>query len=404
MNIYIIIQYILVIAGGGLVAYQLLLSIFALFAKTSTSFTAERNRKFVIVIPAHNEEQVIAKTLYSLFGMVYQRNLYDLVVVADNCTDNTAKIARKLGAKVLERTNDEKRGKGYALRWGFDQILEWEENYEAVVVLDSDSLISGNFLEVMNYYLEKGSKVIQSSDLVIPQPGAWSSESIRIGFLLYNYVKPMGRKLLGFDMGLRGNGMCFSADILKEHPWKAWSLTEDVEYGLSLLMKGIKIDFAPEANIWAQMPVKAENAESQRTRWEMGRYPIIKKYAPGLLKRFITKASFKYFDAFIELITPPLVNLLLFVVSMLVLNFSLWLFGLLPLTFSWIWLAITMMGVLYLFVGLIAAGADKQMYKSIFYIPLYVLWKLKVYVIAGAKGKDQNWVRTTRESEENRIS
>ncbi|MEX2363529.1 MAG: glycosyltransferase, partial [Balneolaceae bacterium] len=256
----------------------------------------------------------------------------------------------------------------------------------------------GNYLEVMNYYLENGSRVIQSSDLVLPQPGAWSSESIRIGFLLYNYVKPMGRKVLGFNMGLRGNGMCFAPEILREHPWQAWSLTEDVEYGLSLLLKGINIDFAPEANLWAQMPINAKNAESQRTRWELGRFPVISKYAPKLIRGFFTRKSLKNIDTFIDLITPPLVNLLLFVVAMLVLNFGLWLTGIIPLTFAWIWLGVTIMGLLHLFIGLLAAGADWQMYKSVLYIPVYVFWKLKVYITTWIKGSEKHWVRTTRDA------
>lgn len=398
MIIYEVIQYVLIALGGGLLGYQMLLSFLALKGKEISDFGTERQRKFVIVIPAHNEEKVIAKTLYSLFGLVYPKNLYQLVVVADNCTDNTARIARKLGAKVLERTHKYKRGKGFALRWAFDQILDWEENYEGIIVLDSDSLISGNYLEVMNYYLEKGSKVIQSSDLVLPQPGVWSSESIRIGFLLYNYVKPMGRKLLGFDMGLRGNGMCFSPEVLRKHPWQAWSLTEDVEYGLSLLLEGYNIDFAPEATLWAQMPVKAKNAESQRTRWEMGRYPIIKKYVPKLVKSFFKKRSFRFLDTFVDLITPPLVNLLLLVLVMIGLNLVLWLGGFIPVTFTLIWLSIALMGILHLFVGLFAAGADKQMYKSIFYIPVYVFWKMKIYFTTWLKGQERQWIRTTRDA------
>lgn len=400
MIIYEILQYILIATGGGFIVCQLLLSLFAFGSKEVQDFETKTNRRFVLVIPAHNEEEVISKTLYSLFGLIYPVNLYDIVVVADNCTDKTAQISRNLGAAVLERHNENKRGKGYALSWAFDQILEWDKNYEGYIVLDADSLISGNFLEVMNYYLENGSQVIQSSDLVLPQPNAWSSESTRIGFLLYNYVKPMGRKALGFDMGLRGNGMCFSADILRKYPWQAWSLTEDLEYGLYLMLNGVRIDFAPEANIWAQMPGQAKNAENQRTRWEMGRYPLIKKYAPQLLKNFFTKASFKYLDTFLELITPPLVNLLLFIVFMFLMNISLLFFGLNTFTFAAIWLGLIVLGGLHLLLGMIAAGADKQMYKSILYIPVYVFWKLKVYASAFIKGRNRQWIRTTRETAE----
>jgi cellulose synthase/poly-beta-1,6-N-acetylglucosamine synthase-like glycosyltransferase len=398
MIIFKIIEYFLIVIGGGLIGYQFVLSLLSLGARDIKDFKTKQTRKFVIVIPAHNEEEVLARTLYSLFAVIYPRNLYEVVVVADNCTDRTADIALDLGTIVLERLNRTQQGKGYALRWAFDQILEWDEDFDAVIVLDSDSLISGNFLEVMNYYLENGNKVIQSSDLVLPQPGVQSSETTRIGFLLVNYVKPLGRRVLGLDIGLRGNGMCFAADVLRNYPWQAWSLTEDLEYGLHLKLEGIRITFAPEANIWAQMPAKAEHAESQRARWEMGRYPVIKKYAGKFLNRFFRKGSFRYFDTFIELITPPLVNLLFFAVLMVIFSLILWAFGALPPLFIWIWLGFVGLGGLYLFTGMIAAGADKKMYKAVLYIPWYVFWKLKVYATKFINGIDKQWIRTTRNS------
>ncbi|MEX2573336.1 MAG: glycosyltransferase family 2 protein [Balneolaceae bacterium] len=368
-------------------------------AVKTNNFDTRDSRRFAIIVPAHNEEKIIAKTIYSLFSLVYSKKLYDLFIIADNCTDNTAKVARNLGATVLERSNEQEKGKGYALRWAFDQIIDSPRNYDAVVVFDSDSLVSGNYLDVMNYYIEQGSEVIQSNDLVLPQPGAWSIEATRIGFLLYNYVKPMGRKVLGFNMGLRGNGMCFSTELLRKIPWQAWSLTEDVEYGLILMLKGIRIDFAPEANVWAQMPVNSENAESQRTRWEMGRYEVMRKYAPKFFTAAIREKSLKYLDVLIDLVTPPYVNIMLMVSLLCLINLALWLLGVLSLHYFLIWAGLALLGVIHLFSALFAAGADKDLYKSLFYIPVYVLWKIKVYVKVLISGREVDWVRTTRDSE-----
>jgi cellulose synthase/poly-beta-1,6-N-acetylglucosamine synthase-like glycosyltransferase len=366
--------------------------------KRIKNFTTQKNRKFAILVPAYNEEKVISKTLYSLFSIIYPRRLYDLFVIADNCTDNTAKIAKNLGAIVLERENPVQRGKGYALRWGFDQILSSEKKYDAIVVFDSDSLISGNFLEVMNYYLEEGKEVIQSSDLVIPQPGVWSSEMIRIGFLLYNYVKPLGRKALGLQMGLRGNGMCFSTDHLKKHPWEAWSRTEDLEYGLQLLMKGVVIYFAPEACVWAQMPVRAVNAESQRRRWEMGRQEIMRKYARQFFKETFRRRSLKFLDVLIDLTTPPFANIFLFVLVMIAVNTLLSYTTAMQTHFLILWSSLAIMGFLQLLAGLFAAKADKDLYKSLFYVPVYIFWKIKVYIKTLFIGKDGRWIRTTRDT------
>jgi cellulose synthase/poly-beta-1,6-N-acetylglucosamine synthase-like glycosyltransferase len=398
MNLVInIIHYGLAMVLGGLLGYQVILSLLALTVKEVRDFHTHKKRKFAILIPAHNEEKIITKTLYSLFGLVYPKKLYDLIVIADNCTDQTAKLARNLGAKVMERHNPDERGKGFALRWAFDQLLKEEEHYDAIVVFDSDSLVSGNYLDVMNYYLEKGARVIQSSDLVIPQPEAWSSEATRIGFLLYNYVKPLGRKALGLGVGLRGNGMCFTPEVLREVPWEAWSLTEDLEYGLNLLLQNVHTEFAPEAYVWAQMPKVPKNAETQRTRWEMGRYPIIKKYSPRLFTAFIKRGAIKYLDALIELITPPLVNTLLVVMIILLLTVAGWLVGWFSIGLIWIWSGITLLGGLHLLLGLIVVGADHHLLKSLIYIPRYAFWKMALYVRKWANQDNKNWVRTTRE-------
>jgi cellulose synthase/poly-beta-1,6-N-acetylglucosamine synthase-like glycosyltransferase len=394
-----IIQLIVAALLAVILGYQVLLSLLALRWKPIDTFESPRRRKFAIVIPAHNEEKVIPKTLYSLFGLIYPKKLYDLIVVADNCTDQTAKVARRMGAIVLERVNPFEKGKGYALRWAFDQILSWDNGYEGIVVFDSDSLVSGNYLDVMNYYMDRGSQVIQSSDLVIPQPGAWSSEATRIGFLLYNYVKPLGRKVLGTNIGLRGNGMCFKPEILQRYPWEAWSITEDVEYGLNLTLKGMRIDFAPEAYVWAQMPLQAENAESQRARWEMGRYPIIKNYVPKLFAAFIKRGALRYMDTLVDLVTPPLVNTLVIVLALAALNMGGWWLGVISIYCVWMWLGVAILGVLHLLIGLYVAGADENLLRSLIYIPRYALWKVSIYARNLAHYDEKNWVRTTREVE-----
>lgn len=397
MNLPEILFLTLFIIIAPLVVYQFVLSILALNAKIHNRFKTDINRNFALVVPAHNEAKIISKTIYSLTGLVYPKNNYDIYVIADNCTDNTASLSRSLGVTVLERTNVDKRGKGYALRWAFDQILGYKEAYDAIIVIDADSLISGNYLEVMNYYLDKGSRVIQSSDLVLPEPGNWSIEATRIGFLLHNYVKPLGRKVLNFYMGLRGNGMCFNADVLREVPWSAWSLTEDLEYGLILLLNGIKIDFAPEATVFAQMPVEAKNAESQRSRWELGRLQIIRMYTSKFLAKAYQKRSAAYFDVFIDLITPPFVNMMLVVMISLFALFGLWFFGIVETLHLLLWALLALTGIVYFFIGMYVAGADKDLYKSLFNLPVFIFWKVKVYINALRKGKEVKWIKTERD-------
>lgn len=349
-----IIQYFLAGVFGILLGYQMMLSFLAILGGRINNFQTEKNRKFAIVIPANDDNKVIAKSLYSISGMVYPKNMYDLIVLADNCTDSSVKIARNLGATVLERSNKLKNSKSSSLQWAIEQILGWDKNYDAVVIFDSDSLVSGNYLEVMNFYLEQGSKVVQSSGLVPPKSEGWT-EIDWIGFLLDNYVKPMGRKVVGLGVGLLGSGMCFTTDVLRQIPWRAPSLTDDFGYELTLQLKGVKIEFSPEAYVWTQKPVKAKDGELQQSQWPFGSYPIVRKYAFKLLAAVFRKKPVKYFDRFIDLITPSFVESLLIIGLFCAINGLLVLQGWISVTFLWIWLGVAGVGILYLGLGVIAA-------------------------------------------------
>ncbi|MBI2430320.1 MAG: glycosyltransferase [Ignavibacteriales bacterium] len=383
---------------GFFLSYLLLLSILALFVPVRSSVQIHRKRKFACVVPAHNEERNIAKTVSNLKSIDYPRELYDVVVIADNCTDDTASVAWHSGAMVMERSDKKKKGKGHALQWAFEQLQKSPVGYEGYVVIDADSVVSKNFLQVMNWYLEQGNGSIQSADLVAPNPGAWSSEVSRISLTLYNYVRPLGRKALNCSAGLRGNGMCFSADTLKQVPWQAHSLTEDLEYGLILLQHGISTAFAPEANVWATMPAKSKNAESQRARWEGGRLPIVKKYAPELFRSAVKEMSWKKADALIDLLTPAFVNMVAVILFVIGIKY----FGEyvaqmqsgIPLGG---WLLLFIISISYVLIGLIAAKADPALCKAVIYFPVYLLWKLRLYGKLLITGITKEWVRTVRE-------
>jgi cellulose synthase/poly-beta-1,6-N-acetylglucosamine synthase-like glycosyltransferase len=383
---------------GFFLFYLAMLSLFASIARKKIFSGVNVRRRFAIVVPAHDEESSIGKTLRSLLEVDYPKEAFDIVVIADNCTDATAEISRRHNVTVLERTNANLRGKGYALRWCFDQLLSQHAVYDAILVIDADTIIANNVLSVMNYYLERGSKAIQCSDMVEPQPGAWSSEIIRFGFTLYNHARPLGRSVLNCSAGVRGNGMCFSCDTLRAIPWNTYSLNEDLEYGLILLLNGINTDFAPEAKVFATMPVNARNAESQRSRWEKGRFPVIKHYGPKLLVSAVKQFSFRAFDAFVELVTPPFVNLFGAVLFMLCLNILLWQFGVsVAATFSLLWLIVVTFGFVHVLVGLYASDADALLYKAFFYIPRYAAWKFWLSVKTKGSRSTEEWVRTTRD-------
>lgn len=389
---------LLLVVIGSLVFYLAMLSAFALSVRVTQVPTMPAKTKFAIVIPAHNEHLSIAKTLTSLLALRYPKTLVDMVVIADNCSDETATIAKNLGALVYERTDTTARGKGYALRWAFDRLIARSGEYGAFIVVDADSVVSGNFLEVMNYYIGSGAKAIQSSDQVESQPGVWSAETTRLGFALYNYVRPLGRKALRLSAGLRGNGMCFAVETLRRYPWNAFSLNEDLEYGLFLLSNGVSVTFAPEAQVLATMPSDASNAETQRARWEKGRMPVIRNYSFRLLWSALRNLSFKPVDALIDLLTPPFVNLMGVASLLAGANFLLWLLGIAPLGALCVgWSIVLGLGIIHVFGGLMAADMDKGLLKALAYVPRYASWKLMLYSKLLWRGKTTEWVRTSRE-------
>ncbi|MEX0780794.1 MAG: glycosyltransferase family 2 protein [Balneolales bacterium] len=358
-------------------------------------------RRFAVIVPAYNEAAGIEQTIKKLLAVDYPRHLFEVIVIADNCTDSTANFAAKSGAKVWKRNNKGKKGKGYALRWCFDKILSDNKLYtfDSVVVIDADSRVRKNILKVFNNAREQGNSVIQGYFSVESKPGVWTNEIIRIGLTLYNFVRPLGRSKLGLSTGLRGNGMCFSMQTLREVTWDAFSQTEDLEYGMKLLLKEVKISFASEIIGYNEIPETPKNAESQRERWEVGRLPLIKRYTGSLLKEAAKKRSFKIFDGLIDLVTPPLVNMLIIVQVMAGLSFLLYLTGFEnSLLFMWLWVFLFCLGLFHLFLGLYAANADQSMYSSVLYVPRYACWKLYIYTkVFIFRRRTFEWVRTPRD-------
>jgi 1,2-diacylglycerol 3-beta-glucosyltransferase len=389
----------LLVIFGFFLSYLALLSALALTARKRCTMKVSRFRRMAVIVPAHDEELTIERTLRSLLALEYPRECFDVIVVADNCTDKTAEIARSFGVMVHERQNLSLCGKGHALQWYFDRLLAEQDAYDGFVVVDADSEVSRNFLTVMNFYLEQGALAVQASDLVKPHPKAWSSEVTRISFALYNYARPLGRRRMGCSAGLRGNGMCIAAETLHRVPWRAHSLSEDVEYGLMLILQGITVVFAPEGVVHATMPGNPDNAVTQRLRWEGGRLPLIRKYAGLLLWTALRRASFRAFDAFVDLVTPALMNLLTGVALLFLLSLLLWGIGVESTgQFAWLWMILAGVGVIHVIGGLYAAGADPLLYRALLYVPRYAIWKMILYGKFLKSEQNEEWIRTPRES------
>ncbi len=384
----------LLLVVGLPLAYLALLSVLAFVGGKRHSGPVTRRRRFAVVVPAHNEEPVIGETLRSLGGLDYPRQMFDIVVVADNCSDRTAALARSAGAIVLERSTPDRRSKGHALRWAFDLLLP--QGYEAVVVCDADTVATKNLLETVNAAMDRGEQAVQCADLVRPNSASWSAEATRAGFLLYNVARPLGRRVLGCSAGLRGNGMAFTAETLRRVPWEAYSRAEDLEYGIILLLHGTRVWFAPEAAVYATMPAESANAETQRARWEGGRLPIIRRYALRLFLEAMRQRSYPLLDAWIDLVTPALVNLVGLAGLCWLVSLGLEAFGPGGLSVA-LWTMVLAFGVLHVVFGFASAKALPDLLALMRHVPRYAVWKVRLYLRLAIRGGATGWVRTTRE-------
>ena len=384
---------------GGFLFHLFLLSVLAAFARKRAVPRALTQRRFAVIIPAHNEEVSIAGTVRSVRGVDYPAELFRVVVIADNCTDATGEIARREGAEVFSRTSVGARSKGHALRWCLDKLDG--SDYHAVAVIDADTTVSSNLLMVVNAYLDAGAEVVQCNDQVRPEKGAWSPEAIRMGFALNNYVRPLGRKTMGCSSGLRGNGMGFSLSVFKKVPWESYSQAEDLEHSLRLALHDIRVVFAPEATVLATMTRNARLAESQRARWEMGRFPLIRAYWKKLLFAAVRRRSLLIADVLLDLVTPALVNLVGLSMILGVSAFVEYVLGdASMLVIAKLWVVVVLLGLLHALVGLFAAGLQRSLPSMLWLVPRYAAWKFSLYFKIAWRGSRKDWVRTTREREQ----
>lgn len=283
--------------------YYLVLSFFGII-KFKNKKKFHPTKSFALLVAAHNEEAVIKDIIHSLQRIEYPKELYDIFVIADNCTDKTAAIARSCGALVYERANKEKRGKGFALEWMFDKIFKMEKHYDSVVIFDADNLVSRDFLNEMNNKLCQGFKVVQGYlDSKNPND-TWITGSYSISFWTSNRMFQLARNNVGLSNQLGGTGFCIDTEILKELGWGATCLTEDLEFTCKLVLNGHKVGWAHEAVIYDEKPLTLAQSWWQRKRWMQGFADVASRYFWRLMKRAITKLDIVAFDCAIYSIQP----------------------------------------------------------------------------------------------------
>lgn len=237
-------------------------------------------RCLAVVIPAHNEENVIRESVLSIMDSNYPAKKFDVYVIADNCTDRTADLAKSAGAFVLKRFNRKLVGKQHALKWAFRQINL--DQYDAVVILDADNHVAPDFLRVMDDELSKGNRIIQAYlDAKNPCDSWVSANYAYMAWYLCKVL--MARKFLGLSAWLGGTGMCIRTDVIRQVGWNLHTMTDDVEYTCQLIIAGEKVSFAPDAVVYDQKPTRLMDSMRQRLRWMRGQTQTCIRYIPRLL-------------------------------------------------------------------------------------------------------------------------
>jgi len=283
--------------------YYLIISLFGIYRKKNNKNISDKT-KFALIVAAHNEELVIGNIIESLKMMDYDKKLYDIFVIADNCTDKTADIAKKKGAIVRERFDKKRRGKGYALEWMFNIIFKMEKKYDAIAVFDADNLVHKNFLKEMNKKMCKGYKVVQGYlDSKNPED-TWITGSYSIAFWSCNRMFQLARYNLGLSSQLGGTGFCIDTDILKELGWGATCLTEDLEFSCKIILNGYKVGWAHDAIIYDEKPLTLAQSWRQRKRWMQGFADVSSRYFFKLMKKAIKNFNFTAFDCALYSIQP----------------------------------------------------------------------------------------------------
>jgi 1,2-diacylglycerol 3-beta-glucosyltransferase len=350
--------------------------------------------RFACVVPAHNEGSGIDSTLGSLLAVSYPRELFDVVVIADNCTDATASVARHAGTIVYERRSDTERGKGFALRHAFQILLS--KGYDAFVVIDADSMVDENFLSVMDGLLQEGHDVIQALNGIANPDATPLTYLFYVGNVLENHLFYEAKQRLGFPAVLRGNGMCFSHGLLERFPWTAFSVVEDTEYTINLIRAGVDIPFTVATKVLARQPETLEQAHSQRVRWAAGNMKITRGYAVRLIGEGMARKRPVLADIGASLLVmskPVLIVVNLLMIGLAALNMFYFQHGGSQL----VWALGLLAGMfVYLGLGAVAGGLDGRRLKRLIKTPVYLCWMLYVSLLGFIGYGSSTWVRTKR--------
>jgi len=377
------------------VGYLLLLALAsARSASPQTISGRHPSNRFVIAIPAHDEASVIEATVRRLRTLDYPDDLFSIHVVADHCSDDTAVLSRQAGAFVHERNKGPRTGKGAALSWLFQRVLD--DSCDAVVIFDSDTQVDPKFLRIMDARLAQGDQVIQGQHVISNPESGWFPALTWAMFLIDNRFQNLGRSNLGWSAKHMGDSICFRADVLRKVGWEE-GLTEDYQLRQRLLLEDIKIAYEPAATGYGEAPRTWTQARKQRARWLRGTRDASQQFAWHLLIEGIKHRDAALLDGAFQAYLPSYSTLtMICTISLLVQVLVNWLAG--P-TFSWsivgAWAVVTGALFVYPLIGLALENAPLGAYLAILSGPFFIIWRTWLALTARLGSKSVIWIRTT---------
>ena len=356
--------------------YQLIVSLCALIKVKDKPLVEDKEHRFMMIIPAHNEEKVIRELVESLQNLDYNKNLYDIYVIADNCTDNTAQIAKEAGAIVYERFDEKHKTKGFALQWFLQQKIDEDAPYDAFCIFDADNIVDKNFLNAMNKKLNQGEDVVQGYRDIKNPSDSWVSAGYAIFYWTMNRFYHLARYNLGLSPLINGTGFMVKFDVVKPEGWKTKTLTEDIEFSLKRIIAGKKLGWATDAIVYDEQPVGFKQSWSQRSRWTVGHMQCLKEYTKPLAVAVKDNKTVMNFDGLLYILgTAPM---LILTILLLVLNIIIFLTNGMTVS-ELIWNAIRYIVPTFLlpiFTGIMIMVIDKKpikpMIKGLLLYPLFL--------------------------------
>jgi cellulose synthase/poly-beta-1,6-N-acetylglucosamine synthase-like glycosyltransferase len=267
---------------------------------------ARASRQLAVVVPAHNESTAIIPTIADIKPQLKEGDR--LLVVADNCSDDTAAVATAAGAEVIRRDDVTRIGKGYALGWAIDHLSK--EPPDLVLFIDADCRIQPDAIEKLIDACSAFERPVQASFLMKTAEHSPIDHSLaEFAFLVKNGVRPLGLKNLNCPVQLMGTGMIFPWEIIRSAPLASGHLVEDLKLGLDLAIVGKAPRFLPSAKVTSDFPVTAKGTDSQRQRWVQGHVGMILKSAPRLLVSAVFHRNIELFVLVSDMLVPPLILL-----------------------------------------------------------------------------------------------